>query len=546
MARNIINQDDEGDTGSTIRRNYGTHTMSISQEDDHNERMRLLPAQQVPTRPPLIRRNTIQSPRSIMILLLVVIIFTSFGTQLRESPETRILESVICYRYYETADPSRLNAGRDIVAPGAIGGVDEKYCKEVPVQDDLAMLDGYQNFFDGFPALLLALGFGWAADRFGRWPFLFVGLIQITARAVWVQLVAWNWQAFDIRMTWLQSVFALLGGGDATISAYFFTMIADITPEQERAAAFLRAGAANMAANLCMPPLAATLMTLDPWIPAIMGTVLDLLAAVLFLLVPETLDYGRDTSPASTDVVSEPTRQPDDNKPGVTNLLRRQLTAARSAISFLTIDWRVPTLLLPFAAHILIANTGRLVLQYVSKRYALTFAKGTLLVTVRNGVTVLLLFVLLPWLSKAVMRRHSLCSQKKDLYLAQISQGLLALGWVAVGASPTVATAAISLSIASLGTGAALLVRSFLTSLLPSHHIARVYSVISVIDTLGIMFGAPLLAGLFSEGLALGGGWIGMPFYFIGLLSAFFVGLLFVVGLRKGEGAETNVNEAER
>lgn len=480
-----------------------------------------------------------------MVLLLVVVMLTSFGNQLRESPETRIFESVICYRYYESADPSKLNAGRNVVGPGAMGGVDEMWCKADAVQDDLAMLDGYQNFLDGFPALLLALPFGWAADRFGRWPFLFVGLIQIAVRAIWVQLVTWRWQAFDIRVTWFQSVFALLGGGDATISAYFFTAIADITPEQDRAAAFLRAGAANMAANLCMPPLSAALMTINPWIPAIMGTVLELLAVALFLVVPETLDYYRPVSSVeSAGDGPEEAEQHPDHRPGVANLLKTQLIAIQSAISFLTTDWRVPALVLPFAAHILIANTGRLVLQYVSKRYALTFAKGTLLVTVRNGVTVLLLFIILPWLSKTVMRRYGLCIQKKDLYLARLSQVLLALGWVAVAASPNVVTATIALSIASFGGGAALLVRSFLTTLLPSHHIARVYSVISVIDTLGIMFGAPLLAGLFSEGLALGGGWVGLPFYFIGLLSAFFVAPLFVVGLRKGQGENGSTDEA--
>ena len=37
-----------------------------------------------------------------------------------------------------------------------------------------------------------------------------------------------------------------------------------------------------------------------------------------------------------------------------------------------------------------------------------------------------------------------------------------------------------------------------------------------------------------------------MPFYFIGLLLAFFVGLLFVVGLRKGEGEESDVDGVER
>ena len=105
-----------------------------------------------------------------------------------EPPETRIFESVICYRYYEQADPSRIRLGRELVGPGAIGGVDEMWCKADAVQDELAALNGFQSFFDGFPALLLALPFGWAADRFGRWPFLVLNLVQFAVRSCWRQL----------------------------------------------------------------------------------------------------------------------------------------------------------------------------------------------------------------------------------------------------------------------------------------------------------------------------------------------------------------------
>lgn len=108
--------------------------------------------------------------------------------QIAESPETRIIESVICYRYYEKSDPSKINLGRDIVGPGAIGGVDERFCKTAPVQDSLAEFYGYKVFLDGIPALLLAIPFGWAADqpKFGRWLIVFLNLFHMTLRAGWV------------------------------------------------------------------------------------------------------------------------------------------------------------------------------------------------------------------------------------------------------------------------------------------------------------------------------------------------------------------------
>lgn len=79
--------------------------------------------------------------------------------------------------------------GRDAVGPGAVAGVDEALCKVDEVQDELAMLNSVMQLLDGFPSLTLALLFGWAADRFGRWPFVFLNLIQYALRAAWTQFV---------------------------------------------------------------------------------------------------------------------------------------------------------------------------------------------------------------------------------------------------------------------------------------------------------------------------------------------------------------------
>ena len=74
-------------------------------------------------------------------------------------------------------------------------------------------------------------------------------------------MITWFWQRFDVRMSWLSTLAACIGGGDTVISGIFFVILSDITPEAERAGVFLRVGAANLLANLCMPPLSAVLMT---------------------------------------------------------------------------------------------------------------------------------------------------------------------------------------------------------------------------------------------------------------------------------------------
>ncbi|CAK3981880.1 hypothetical protein AC579_680 [Lecanosticta acicola] len=478
------------------------------------------------------------SPAFILLPMTIVILLVALGDQLQESPSTRIFESVICYRYHERHDPSKIILGRDRVHPGAIGGVEEKWCKADGVQDELARLNGYQNFFDGFPYLLLALPFGWAADRFGRWPIIMLNLIQLPARALWTQFVAWNWQAFDLRAVWLSSVFSLLGGGSIIASNLFYVTISDVTPQEERAAAFLRMAAVSLLPNVLTPPLAAWLMQLSPWIPSLLGTACTILAALVYCVVPETKNYQHQFPQCGT-----PSEEPTEGERPLPRaratkeslLSRCWLSNLTSSLSFLTTDWRIPALISAFSLHILIASINRLLLQYTSKRYALTIAQGTLLITLRNAVQVFLLLVLLPYLSQLAIRIFHLCGQRKDLYLARASQVLVATGWIGVAASPTLGSVVVSLAITSLGAGAGFLTRSFLTSLLPAEHIAVAYSLISMTDTLGSMFGNPLLAELLARGLALGGFWAGLPFFFVGIVAAFFAILMFMVRLRKGE-----------
>lgn len=515
-------------------------------------------------RSPLLLRDTTDPPppppqqwpshQTLTLLLMLVVVLAGAGDQLMDSPQTRIIESVICYRYYEATDPRQILLGRDAVGPGAIGGVAEMACKADAVQEQLAMLRGYQQLFDGFPALLLAIPFGWAADKYGRKPFLVLGLASYVFRAGCIQTVTWFWQAFDVRLTWLSTFHGLLGGSTPVVSGLFFVVLSDITPEAERAAVFLRVGACNLLANLFMPPLSAWLMEYNPWIPSLGGTLINILCVALFAFVPETLNYQRHpcgspsyshppTPSSSETAVAAPPPPPDPSgahppisaDSAATHYIRR----LKAATAFLTHDWRVPALILTFLNHQLLTTATPLLLQYASKRYHLTFSRATLLLTIFNAFKVLLLFLLLPYISTTLTRgRFRLSDQHKDLHLARASQLFVAAGWTLVGLAPNVAAVAIAMAVASLGQGAYLLIRSFLTSLVPARHIARVYSIISMVDTAGAMFGGALLAGLFKEGMVMGGMGVGLPFYFIGGASGGFAGVLFAVGLRKGEGEE--------
>ena len=128
-------------------------------------------------------------PKRIVHIFMLVVLLISLGDQLFQSPQTRIMESVICYRYYERADPSKILLGRSQVGPGAIGGVAELDCKTGAVQSELVTVRGWQIFLDCIPSLLLAIPFGWGADKYGRRPFVFAGLTAVVLRSTWIQVV---------------------------------------------------------------------------------------------------------------------------------------------------------------------------------------------------------------------------------------------------------------------------------------------------------------------------------------------------------------------
>lgn len=492
------------------------------------------------------------SRQTIVYLIMAVVVIVSFGDQLMETPQTRIKESIICYRYYEDTDRSKISLGRDVVGPGAVGGVTELWCKVDAVQAQLALLLGYQEFFDGIPSILLAIPFGWAADQYGRKPILSLALVGVVLRAVWMQLVMWHWQAFDVRYTWLSTIGLVVGGGSGVLTTLLFTIIADIIPQADRAALFLRAGALSLLAALVMPPMAAWLMTFNPWIPSLTGTVLELFAVSVCSFIPETLDYyDRDETPGQGEPSSNASEgaaslATDSLPHGVLVTAPRPWQAKiRNSFAFLTSDWRVAALILCFLCHGFISAAIQLLLQYVSKRYALTFSKATLVLMISNGFRTLLLLVILPFVSASTMRLLNLSSQEKDLYLSRASQALLVAGMACIGLSPNLPILAVGLVVTALGQGAYLLLRSFLTTLVEAHHIARVYSIVGIMDTAGMMLAGAMLAGLFKVGLSLGGLWTALPYLFVAAVSSLFLVLMCAVKLHKGEGDISEGEESE-
>lgn len=445
-------------------------------------------------------------------LIITLLIFLNGGNIVQEAPKTRLFESIFCSHFYRDHDPSFI---------GADGTVPERFCKIEPVQSDVAMLKGWQVFLDNIPSILLAIPFGILADKYGRKPIILLNSIAFCLRISWIMVVCHFWQTIPIRWVWLSAFHGLLGGSSPVITSMIFVMTSDIVPENQRSTTFFWVGGCVLGTLGVGQPLSALLMERSPWIPLWLGLGLWLLAVVVACNLPETLHMREKTlAPEFRHGSPDSLSLKDDDAQGV--LQRAKLAARRfvRAAAFLVEDIRVFILLCCFMIGMVTQESNNVLLQYVSKRYDWSLSQATLFLSIRYGLNVFLLIVLLPLAGGGLQSGLHLSATAKDLWLSRAGILLKLFGFLVIGAAPNVPLLGIGLVLLVSGGGTLLCMRSLITSLVEPHHIARLYNAISVLDTLGLMTGGPIMAACFRWGMRAGGGWIGLPFWFCGLLVA--------------------------
>ena len=116
----------------------------------------------------------------VIALSLVAAIFIEVGDFMERAPMMRLMEDILCRKYYESTAP----LGTHITLP-----IPEQECKIPAVQGELAMLKGWDAALACIPGLLLALPYGYIADRYGRKIVLLLSLIGVTLGLAWILLV---------------------------------------------------------------------------------------------------------------------------------------------------------------------------------------------------------------------------------------------------------------------------------------------------------------------------------------------------------------------
>lgn len=82
--------------------------------------------------------------------------------------------------------------------------------------------------------IFLAIPYGLLADRRGRKPTLCLSIPGFALNCIIMFLVMWYSDVFPLRAVWVSCLAWLFGGGPVVAFAIIWTMMSDVTTEEER------------------------------------------------------------------------------------------------------------------------------------------------------------------------------------------------------------------------------------------------------------------------------------------------------------------------
>ncbi|KAK4165567.1 major facilitator superfamily domain-containing protein [Cladorrhinum sp. PSN259] len=475
------------------------------------------------------------SVKSILFTMLTsagVVFLLDIGNSLSLAPQTAILESIVCQRYYERLH-GQLNwqyQGNVSVISWGAGGTD-KDCKIGPIQSQVAFINGWKDVCETLPGILFAVPFGILADRWGRKGVMLMAVLGLVLADGWVRFVYWFPNFFPLWSVWLGGWLQVIGAGGTTLSSMVFAQLADVCPAEQRTAAFSILASSTLLSQLIFVPVGAALMDwLSPWVPMFLTSGLGILGLVVaWIYVPETKP-----------ITSEDEDQDEERRDSEWFQLRELgMKGKELARGFVKNRSAALVLVSTFCFSLAIMSDSSLLLQYVSKRLGWTIGEAAILLSVRAGVGLLVLAVLLPLASSFFLVRLNLHEGLKDKRIAQASGVFLSVGAATLFLGNSWILLFAGQILFAVGFAYTATTRSLLASTVDETQRATAFTALTVFMQAGFLIGSPLLAAAFTWGLKLGEAWSGMPFLVAAGVSV--VGTMAVSAISVRGGGEERV-----
>ena len=89
-----------------------------------------------------------------------------------------------------------------------------------------------------FAGVFLAIPYGLLADRHGRRSTICLSIPGFLINAVIIAVVLWFPDVFPLRAVWVSSLAWIVGGGPVIAFAIVWTMLSDVSREDERYVSF--------------------------------------------------------------------------------------------------------------------------------------------------------------------------------------------------------------------------------------------------------------------------------------------------------------------
>ncbi|KAE8380420.1 major facilitator superfamily domain-containing protein [Aspergillus bertholletiae] len=427
-----------------------------------------------------------------IILLCGGAVLFDLSNNLGSVAEIAILEDIVCRDYYATSATTTISWSPE-------------GCKIGPIQTEIALLNGWRETFETIPAILLALPYGMLADKIGYRPVALLALFGSAMSANWNRIVFWLHPILPTRAVWLSALWQILGGGPQVVTSLSFSAAATVIPTQKRTNIFSQMTAVILTTELIAPPIGAALMAINPWIPFLTSSGIAAISVIWgVLFFPET---HIQTDQASTPVNKHPSSRIGD-----------ALQTIQEFYGQLSQNKNVAFVVASFSVALLGTHAFGLLLQYMSKRFHMSYAEASYVLPLRAGTNLISLFTLLPAATRILDRNWGLDIISRDKLLTQASALAMFLGCLLIFAAPTLVFLSIGVVVFGLGASFPVTARTLVTSLVDEKSLNTAYALMSVMSSIGSLVSGPLLAGVYHLGMVMGSTWLGLPFLFAAAL----------------------------
>ncbi|KAL6233931.1 hypothetical protein BDW75DRAFT_231562 [Aspergillus navahoensis] len=445
-----------------------------------------------------------ENNKHVFYVCLIILSIINGGASMAVPPATSVLQDLLCERHYAQQGLT-------------LTEINELDCKIEPVQSSLSILRGILGLLMLLPGLVLGVPYAALAERWGVKRVLLLSLVGIVLREVLFDLVLWLGREWPLQLAYLTPSAYLVGGGPAVAGppTRFFSM---------EASSYSGIVLGYMASS--------AIMNEHLWASVVLGTALIFASSFLALLFPDerpVLDKA--------DANGEP-----DSAPTPALEAKSTLHTIRTAMVIFQEQGGLVIILLGYILWSLGNSAMVLLIIYASQVFGWSFSQSGYLLSLQNAIHLAVLLIL-PAVDRLLARapgreRHPEIETtepetglSKHFSLARRSALLSAIGSTGMALARSPFLFIPSLIIYGLGSGYSQSIRSILTLSTPEEHRAITYSVLGIVEAVGILVGAPFWPLMYQIGLKVGedGFWVGLPFVITaGLMGATSLAALFV------------------